>query len=534
MRWRVVPERLRHWARTTPDAPFVKCDSAWLSYSQVEAQSAQVAGGLQALGVGKGDRVSIVLPNRIEFVLAIFGIARLGAVQVPLNTFLRGEFLSYQLNDSKAKVVITDSAGIRELERIVDDLPSLEAVVCVDAAEAGRIIGRGLVVRSFADVAAHAAAVDCPAIEQSDLVAILYTSGTTGMPKGCMMSHGYYMAMTLPWVACGWIHEQDRIFTAFPMFHASGNIMALINALQLGISVCYETGFSARNFMARAAEEGGTVALGVGPMGMAILATPPSDSDRAHKLRLCMWTPIEPKAQAAFEQRFGTRVTGQSYGQTELIVIAMGPLDGPAEKAGSAGRPSELVELRIVDDLGREAPPGQVGEIVVRPRGPELMFQGYWQKPEATVQASRNLWHHTGDFGVIDGDGYLRFIDRKKDALRRRGENISSFELEKAILRHEAIAAVAIHAVPSPLGEDDVKACVVVKPGASVEPEPLFAWFASQLPYYAVPRYVEVMAALPTNAVGRVMKHVLRERGVAGAWDLEQLGFSIGKEQRRG
>jgi carnitine-CoA ligase len=203
-------------------------------------------------------------------------------------------------------------------------------------------------------------------------------------------------------------------------------------------------------------------------------------------------------------------------------------------KRHTAGRPTSNFEVRLVDDDDRVVPTGEVGEIVVRPREQDVMFLGYWNRADATVAASRNLWHHTGDSGRADEDGFITFVDRKKDALRRRGENVSSMEVEAVIMRQPAVERAAVHAVPSELTEDDIKVCLTLRDGATLSPGEIFEFCKANLPYFAVPRYVEVVATLPLNAMGRIMKHVLRKRGLTpDTWDLEALGFVIGRDERR-
>jgi crotonobetaine/carnitine-CoA ligase len=237
--------------------------------------------------------------------------------------------------------------------------------------------------------------------------------------------------------------------------------------------------------------------------------------------------------QVEFERRFGTRVTSETYGQTEALIPAMSSLSDE-RRPGTAGRLTPYFDLRLVDDDEREVALGEAGEIVVRPSGAHGMFSGYWRKPEATVHAWRNLWHHTGDYGRLDADGYLTFVDRKKDSLRRRGENIASLELERAILAHPDIAAVAVHAVPSELSEDDIKACLVPAGSAELAPQGLFEFFKRTLPYYAIPRYVEILDELPTNVMGRVQKFKLAEHGItADTWDLDALGLVVERRERR-
>jgi crotonobetaine/carnitine-CoA ligase len=303
-------------------------------------------------------------------------------------------------------------------------------------------------------------------------------------------------------------------------------------ALVNDASICYETEFHASTFMTRAAAEGATMRWGVGPMGMAILAQAESAADRDFSFRLASWTPMRAEDQLDFERRFNTPVIAEGYGQTECTPVSINTVDG-ARKRGSAGRAVPHFELKIVDDDDVEVPTGEVGEIVVRPRRPDAMFQGYWNNAEATVGAFRNLWHHTGDWGTVDQDGFFTFVDRKKDAIRRRGENVSSFQLEEAISGHAAVAQVAVCGVPSPLGEDEIKAWIVPA-GAPPAPEEFFDFLKQHVPYFAIPRYVEFRQSLPVNAMGRVMKHLLRGEGVGDdAWDFEVMGLAVDRVERR-
>jgi len=242
---------------------------------------------------------------------------------------------------------------------------------------------------------------------------------------------------------------------------------------------------------------------------------------------------MAPAAQLAFEERFGIPVLTEAFGQTECFPISMAPAS--AERARhTLGPPTAHYELTLRGDDDNEVPPGTPGEICVRPKTPGVMYSGYWNKPEETLAAWRNLWHHTGDMARLDDAGRLVFVDRKKDALRRRGENVSSLELEAAIMAHPGVAAVAICAVPSPLGEDDIKACIVPAPDGTLEPGELFGFFKETLPYFAIPRYVQIREALPANALGRVMKHVMRSEGIPeGTWDFDALGFQVTRDERR-
>ena len=531
---RVVSDALAERARQEPDRRYVSCGGEWLTFGDLHARAGRVAADLTALGLGRGDRVALIVPNRQEMVELFFACARLGVVQVPLNCFLVGEFLRHQLADSGAETLVADGAGLRSAAGVLAGTAVKRVVTLDDPNGLSTATPVGVETLPYADLrAATGSAAD---VEQraSDLFAILYTSGTTGPAKGCMIPNGYYWANARANADAGWVVPGDRIFTAFPLFHMAGH-HALLSALVNGASVSVEPQFNASTFMARAAEEQATVLLGVGPMGMAVLAQPPSDADTARAFRMAMFTPMHPTHQEAFEARFSTPVIAEGYGQTECSPATISPLHGERRR-GTAGRAAAHVEIRIVDDDDVEVPVGQLGEIVLRPREPDVMFAGYWGQPSATLESFRNLWHHTGDSGRIDADGFVTFVDRKTDALRRRGENISSFEVEAAIARHPAVAQAAITAVPGPLGADDidVKATIVPTPGAEPTPEELFAFFAEHLPYFTVPRYVELRPSLPVSALGRVQKHVLRAEGVTdGTWDFQALGLTMAPEDRR-
>lgn len=529
-RSRVIEDRLAEWAEAEPDRNFVRCGGPWLTFGEVHERSDRLAAGLAEIGVARSERVALISPNRVEYILTFFACAKLGAVLVPINTFLRGEFLRYQLGDSQAGTLVADAPGLREAAGLMAGLPDLRRIVAFDDEE---VPGLPLEAVPYGKLEAAGANPPRPALTASDLAAILYTSGTTGLPKGCMMSHGYYLAIPRPYFENGWYGADDTILTPFPLFHTSGQAITLMAGLTEGAALCFETEFHASTFIARAKEVGATVLWGVGAMGMAVLAQPPADTDRDHDVRLAMWVPMPPEMQATFEARFGIPVISEGYGQTECTPVTMNSITGE-RKRHTAGRPTSKYEVRLVDDHDRDVALGEVGEIVVRPREPDVMFLGYWNQPEATLAAFRNLWHHTGDSGRADEDGFITFVDRKKDALRRRGENVSSMELEAAIMRHPAVERAAVHAVPSELTEDDIKACVTLRPGATLTPEEIFEFAKANLPYFAVPRYVEVLDGLPLNAMGRIMKHVLRERGVTeGTWDLEALGLVVARHERR-
>jgi len=523
-RMQSVGELLRARAAAHPDRDFLWCDDERWTYAETDRRTDAVAAGLSEAGVEQGDRVAVISSNRPEMLELFFGLAKLGAIHVPLNVFLKGDFLSYQLQDSQASTLIADAAGLQAVNVVIDELPDLKRIVVLDESGADTI--------SYARIRSSTAPVPQPDLTRASLMAIMYTSGTTGMPKGCMLPHGWYLNTPKSSKHMMGYGEGDVLETALPLFHAWAQGMVM-GALWNGLRAVIETTFSPATVAQRWKETGATVYAGVGMMGMAMLAMPSSDADKDHHVRCTLMLPFVPDEQKKFEERFGLTMLSQMYGQTEGGAIVFSALS-EERRYGTIGKASPFYDLKLVDDDDQEVARGEVGEIVIRPREPFGMYLGYWRKPEATIEAWRNLWHHTGDQGRMDDDGFITFVDRKKDAIRRRGENVSSVEVEIAIQRHPKIAEVAVHAVPSDISEDDIKACIVVVSGEEPTPGELFDFFKQNLPYFAMPRYVEIVPELPRNATLRVMKHLLRARGITpGTWDFEQLGLTVARDERR-
>lgn len=534
----VIGEALREHAREHSERPFVKCGGEWQSFGAFDRRTDELAAGLAALGLEKGDRVAILMPNRIEILELYFALAKLCVVQVPLNIYLRGEFLRHQLSNSEPIAVVTDHPGLMSGASLLPEIPSLRTIVTIDdesdaAAAMLRDSGSHHWVR-YADVTAADAGPPAVDVRPDDPMSILYTSGTTGLPKGCLLTHGYYSWVGRQMILVHQIEPSDRMFTALPMFHSAGRMMVVSAALQARAPLNVEPSFSARNFIRRASEEGATLAYGVGAMTFALMKTEPSEHDRAHQLRLIMMPPTSPEMQDKFRRRFGVTVFAETFGQTECVPVTNNPIFNTERRPGSGGKPVADLEVMLMDENDDPVPTGTPGEVVVRPKTKHAMFRGYWRNPEATAEAFRHLWFHTGDIGYFDDEGYFWFLDRKKDAIRRRGENVSSVELEATIGLHPDIEDVAVIGVASPSTEEDIAALLVLRDGVELTPAELFEFFGKHVPYYAVPRYVDFLNELPRNATGRLQKFKLRERGLGeGTVDFEALGFSITLSARR-
>jgi len=526
----VVADALRARRELDADAPLIKVGGGWVSSRVLDEESDRLAVGLASLGTAKGDRVAWMLPNRPEVPELLFAIAKLGVIQVPLNPYLKGEFLAYQLNDCGATVLVTDAAGLRSAAPRLAET-GINHVVLVGEADEGADVVQYL---EFSELKVQSSELQPVQVIPSDTYSILYTSGTTGLPKGCMIPHGYYIGAGRAFSAL--MKPGDRVFTSFPLFHNGGQVAQLMGTVVNNAAICFETEFSATMFMERAFEERATLVTGVGAIAIAVLARPVAEGEKDNDLRLAGFAPLSIEKQVEFGRRFNVPVFSSGYGQTECNPITLEP-NPPDDKRQTMGRPLPHLDVRIVNDFDDEVPLGTIGELIVRPRDPgtSTIFSGYWGNAEATMTVSRNLWHHTGDYATMDEDGFVTFVDRKKDALRRRGENVSSFELEAAIVAHPSVAEVAVCAAPSALGEDEIKACIVPVAGAEILPDELFDFFKLNVPYFAIPRYVQIRESLPTTAAThRVQKHLLRDEGITDdCWDFEALDLRVDKAERR-
>jgi crotonobetaine/carnitine-CoA ligase len=368
----------------------------------------------------------------------------------------------------------------------------------------------------------------------ADLGTFIYTGGTTGPSKGCMLSQNYHAALATQ-IGLSWGRRPDDVvWTPLPMFHFNALVTAVVGSLVFGGRSAIAHRFSVSAFWPEMNRVGATVTSTLGTMAYLLAHDvdrpdmPRSGAPEANRtLRLMGAAPLPVEVDTVIRERFGIETFSGAYGVTEASLISWQP-PGTANKPNAAGIVNDqYFDVRIFDDDDGELPAGMEGEIVIRPKRPHVMFEGYWGRPEATVETSRNWWYHTGDIGRIDDERYLFFVDRKADYLRRRGENISSFEVERVLMGHGQLADVAVHAVPSPLTEDDLKITAVLKEGATVTPEELFTWCIDQLPYFALPRYIEFRAELPRSPVGRVLKRELRDEPIGPAvFDAESSGIT--------
>jgi crotonobetaine/carnitine-CoA ligase len=359
---------------------------------------------------------------------------------------------------------------------------------------------------------------------------LVYTSGTTGPSKGCMMSHNFIANVVFG--SLDGRREGDVIWTPLPLFHLNASATTVLATALQGNKACIYPRFSLRNFWPEMQRTGATLVTLLGAMIplIARLDDTPEMLACKGRIRKAGGAPYLPEIARIYQERFGVEAVGSSvFGLTETTFLTRAPQDEPI-RPGTAGKLTDDFDVRIFDDEDNELPVGQAGEIVARPRKAHVMFSGYWNRPEATQAVMTNMWFHTGDMGRFDDDGRLYFVDRKKDYLRRRGENISSQEVEGTFLQHPDITQVAVHAVPSEFTEDDLKVTAVLRAGATITEEELCRWSIDRLPYFAVLRYVEVRDELPKNPTGKIMKYQLRDEGATSAtWDRETADIELAK-----
>ena len=505
-------------------------DNIWLdfqgetySYADMDRRSTRLAHGLAARGVRQGDRVCSLLDSNVDSISLWLAANKLGAIHVPVNTAYKGSFLSHQFDDAGAEVLVMEPDYALRLNNIEDDLPQARTVL---------VRGRDLPLPEYRRLQAErltAAYVgnDTPHPDVNrpgDLCMLIFTGGTTGPSKGCMISHNYACNIARQ-ILKREARDQNTInWTPLPFFHMNALGGSILSSAMVGARVAVFPRFSVSKFWDDIERSGATIVNLLGSMLTFIANAPESEAARRcfGQIHAVRGSPFPLEIQKKWKERFGVTITGShNYGLTEAARVTS-LADDVVGPPGNAGRVNEDFEVRIVDDEDNEVPVGQPGEIIIRPRHPDIMFSGYWNRPEDTLKIMRNLWLHSGDIGRMDEDGFMFFVDRKKDYLRRRGENISSQELEATFKKHDAIKDVAVHAVLAG-SEDEVKATITLKDGVRISERELCEWCLDKVPYFAVPRFIEFRSDLPRNPVGRILKYQLRDEGCTqNTWDREK------------
>jgi crotonobetaine/carnitine-CoA ligase len=501
------------------DQPFLLMKNSHFTFGEFNTECNRLANGLAAIGVSKGDVVSAMMPNSPELVLTWFAAAKLGAVFAPINTAFRGLGLAHMLNTTGSAFLVVDDRFLDTLELVAESLSSLKSVaVRGDASVASRKFPEWE-VRALSEVFSDRADNPEITVRESDLLMLLFTSGTTGRSKACMLSHRYVLRQAELCSQEFALRSDDVLYCPFPLFHSDATIFTTIPALTLGATAALGERFSVSHFWEEIRSFGATVFDYMGATLTLLWKRDPQADDADNPARLAWGVPM-PSFAEAFEKRFGL-VLVDLYGLTEAgVPVYRRP--GQRCPPGSCGRPIDAYELRIVDENGWELLPGEVGEVAIRPREPSLMMDGYYNMPDATLATFRDLWLHSGDLGYVDDEGFFYFAGRQKDAIRRRGENISSFEIEEVVDSHPAVLESAAFGIPSELTEEDVKVSVVLRPDTSLSPEDLIHFCEGRMAKFMLPRYVEFMTELPKTPTQKVEKHFLKEQHLERpVWDRE-------------
>jgi crotonobetaine/carnitine-CoA ligase len=531
----VLPNILRQRAEELGDKPFLQFgDNSPYSFAQTNLLANRIANGLTRLGVKKGEKVSVYMPNSSDYVLTWFGILKMGGVMVPINTAYKMDFLQYIIDTSDSKVLFIAEEYLDRMSPIADRISKVENVIIWTRTGSDQFDSWGFNSRPMIPFSTfineHKEDEPDVQITHLDHARLMYTSGTTGRSKGVVRpcQADYQSARNYAEIMDVW--NDDVCFTCLPLFHSNAMVLTVYPALIMGARTIVQEKYSATQFWKWMKNYGVTKFNMVGTMSYFMWNTAPAPEEKEHKANLVMGSPAPHDIIEPFMERFNIKFM-EGYGLTEIgQVTYMRP--GEPFRVGSCGKEAPGYEIKITDpETDEERPRGQIGEIVVRPRIPNIMLHYYHKMPEKTVSDFRNFWFHTGDAGRMDKKGYIYFVDRVKDYIRRRGENISSFEVERIVCSHPCVAesaAVGIKAETGRYAEDEVMIVVIKKPDMEVSPEELLKFIEPQMPHFMIPRFIRFVNSLPKTGTERVQKNKLREEGITSdTWDREKAGYEI-------
>lgn len=503
------------------DKPYVRTtDGDVLTYSQVHRITNQIGNWLISIGLGRGSHVAVFMENELECLLSHVALTKIGAVSVPINANATGGMLAHYLNFSDSVALIATPELADRVVSITDEVEKVHTII---------IAGKGKLVRddrlrilSLSD--SYGASEDPvpEGVRFSDVAFIMFTSGTTGPSKGVVFPHARAFMWDEGVISEFGVSEKDTYFVCTPLSHATGLFSGALTMMAVGGSVSLTRRFSASQFWDQVRATGSTYTTLLGAMVAFVEGVKEGPDDRDHPMRFLSAAPYPPTWES-FEQRFGVKLT-VAYGLTDHSVPVRLPMDPPRAKRGAAGRVLEGFDVMIVDEDDVPVPPGKIGECLIRSRLPWHSSPGYYKLADETVRSRRHEWFHTGDRGYLDEDGYFWHVDRAKDAIRRLGENISSYEVERFAGGHPAIAEIAAYPLVAEQSEQEVAVSIVLKPGAAFHPRDLIRYCMRNMPKSMVPRFVHVADSLPRNLSQRVEKYKLRqwaEQNRKGLWDRE-------------
>jgi len=502
---------------------FLNFEGKEVTYDKIDEKSNRLANGLLKRGIKKGDHIAVWMNNRPEYLELFFAAAKIGATLVTVNSQLKAEDGKYVIDDSDATLIIVGEECISTYQRIKDNLPKIkEAFYLIDnnyltPEETEKLDKSGL--KPFSELYSDDYSLPSIDVHKSTPLGLIYTSGTTGLPKGVLLPQFAYIN-TGHWYAKYVLEATDKdiFFTCLPLYHCNAQIFTTATALTVGASIAMVKKFSASRFFDEIRRYGATIFNFLGMMLVAIYKQPERPDDPDHPARVGFGIPIPVEIAEKFEKRFNV-ILLEGYGATETgcgFVFCR----RKERKLGAAGKVLPYAEIMIVDENDEPLPPGKIGEIVMRPKIPNVWMIEYYKKPDKTVKAWRNLWLHLDDLGYIDENGWLYFCGRKGDWIRRRGENISAIEIENVIDKHPKVFKSAVIGVPSELTEMEIKAVIVPKPDVELTPEEIVEYLADKIAPFKIPRYIEFVKELPTTPTGKIQKYLL-SKDTKNCWDRE-------------
>jgi crotonobetaine/carnitine-CoA ligase len=520
-----VVRLLEQRAAENPDETFFSWAEDTTTFGEFNASVNRMAHRLRHEGISSGTHVAVLMDTSPDYLALWFALAKVGAVEVPINTAYLGDVLRHQLSSSTSTVCIADATYVPRIAEVAPAIPRL-----------AHLYVRGPLspitdpaIHAFDNLLATDVATNPEApIGHDDTAGIIFTSGTTGPSKGVLLSHHYLAAYGTMYADINGLRDDDVILNFMPFFHLGAKFLT-IATLVCGGRMRLLPRFSISSFLDEVTRHGVTNFVAVGGVCNMLLSKPPRPDDAECSIRTIYAVPDPADIHEEMERRFGCRMT-TVYGSTEVgLPIFRGTSDD--YRPGSCGKQSPYYEVRIVDEKDNELPIGEPGELVIRPRKPFLVGSGYIGMPDRTVSAWRNLWLHSGDRGRIDAEGYFYFEDRATDSLRRRGENISSFEIESIVTGHPAVSEAVAVAAAADVGEDDVWVLITLREGGTVTPEELLRYCAEKMPYFMVPRYLDVVEDFPRTPTAKVEKYKLRATGPGPTtWDREAHGWRVTRQ----
>lgn len=525
----ILGKLLDEKAARNKDKIFLFYDDKTISYKEMNESVNRVANGFARLGVQKGDKVAIMMENCPEYIYTWFALSKIGAVEVAINSFHKGDVLEYMINYSDAEILVISESLVPQVKEIETNLKNIKKLIVHGGSN--KKASERFPIASYDDLFDSSSSLPEIDVKYNDLMAIMFTSGTTGPSKGVMITHNQAIFVASQYAEFLKLRDDDVFYHYVPLFHEAGQFAGVIAPMLSDSTVILKRGFSATDFWRDIKKHNCTVS-GMFEAVLNILnKAPQADDDIKNPLRVCAAAHVPIEIHEPFERRFGVKLVNV-YGMTEGDCTVSATYDDI--KVGSFGKPRGYFDARIFGSDDKELPSNKVGELVLRPLQPHIMFEGYYKMPEKTLETFRNLWWHTGDLAYKDEDGYFYFVGREKDMIRRGGENISAIEVERVVESHPAVKECAAVAIASDIWGEEIKLVVVLEEREKIAPADLVSYCDDRMAYFMVPRYIEFVENIPrTGASQRPVKGLLKDITPA-TWDRVKAGIKIKREIEKG